>query len=419
MPPQSRTRRLSAAEQASMRERDDAELRRRDTQTEAILGQLAQGGSGQPAGGSGSPPSLRDVLFPRSSEASAPTAAQRAAHEARVRETQAGWGPVRRGMAHAADFAGEHVPEFLSGALLGDPTVPATSRANLLGQMLTAGVPFAAGLKGLVSRVARPIRAYHGSPHDFPAEPGAPLGRFRSENIGTGEGAQAYGHGLYFSETPTVAKTYQGKVSAMQGETPTINGRPIDWDNPAENAAFEAWRHDGDRNAAAAFHESTFKQSEVPAILRSGDQLPEVVPPGKMYEVNIHADPDDFLDWDTPLSQQSERVRGAAEPLMAQTRRSFPNIDDPTGEGLSRAYASHRGNQLDVASGAMRDAGIPGIKYLDQGSRAAGEGTRNWVVFDDSLIEVLKVSGVSLPVIEGLRRQAAQNDGAVDITGVL
>ena len=367
-----------------MRERDDAELRRRDTQTEAILGQLAQGGSGQPAGGSGSPPSLRDVLFPRSSEASAPTAAQRAAHEARVRETQAGWGPVRRGMAHAADFAGEHVPEFLSGALLGDPTVPATSRANLLGQMLTAGVPFAAGLKGLVSRVARPIRAYHGSPHDFPAEPGAPLGRFRSENIGTGEGAQAYGHGLYFSETPTVAKTYQGKVSAMQGETPT-----------------------------------TFKQSEVPAILRSGDQLPEVVPPGKMYEVNIHADPDDFLDWDTPLSQQSERVRGAAEPLMAQTRRSFPNIDDPTGEGLSRAYASHRGNQLDVASGAMRDAGIPGIKYLDQGSRAAGEGTRNWVVFDDSLIEVLKVSGVSLPVIEGLRRQAAQNDGAVDITGVL
>jgi|TARA_R110002051_G_scaffold300763_1_gene368293 hypothetical protein len=138
-----------------------------------------------------------------------------------------------------------------------------------------------------------------------------------------------------------------------------------------------------------------------------------------MYEVNIHADPDDFLDWDTPLSQQSERVRGAAEPLMAQTRRSFPNIDDPTGEGLSRAYASHRGNQLDVASGAMRDAGIPGIKYLDQGSRAAGEGTRNWVVFDDSLIEVLKVSGVSLPVIEGLRRQAAQNDGAVDITGVL
>lgn len=48
MPPQSRTRRLSPAEQASMRRRDDAELRRRDTQTEAILAQLAQSGSGRP-----------------------------------------------------------------------------------------------------------------------------------------------------------------------------------------------------------------------------------------------------------------------------------------------------------------------------------------------------------------------------------
>jgi hypothetical protein len=48
MAPPSRTRRLSPAEQASMRRRDDAELRRRDTQTEAILAQLAQGGSGRP-----------------------------------------------------------------------------------------------------------------------------------------------------------------------------------------------------------------------------------------------------------------------------------------------------------------------------------------------------------------------------------
>src|SRR5258706_8248564 len=34
-----------------------------------------------------------------------------------------------------------------------------------------------------------PITAYHGSPHDFD--------RFDLSRIGTGEGAQAYGHGLY------------------------------------------------------------------------------------------------------------------------------------------------------------------------------------------------------------------------------
>ena len=41
--------------------------------------------------------------------------------------------------------------------------------------------------------------AYHGTPHTFNAEEGAPLGKFKSAQIGTGEGAQAYGHGLYFA----------------------------------------------------------------------------------------------------------------------------------------------------------------------------------------------------------------------------
>jgi len=131
MPPQA-SRLTSAAR---------AELRRRDAQTEAILAQLA------PPRDSGSPPSLRDILLPRQPEVADPTDAQRAAHEARVRDTQADWGPVRRGVSRAAEFAGEHVPEFLSGALWGDPTVPDASRANLLGQMLTAGLPIAAGIK--------------------------------------------------------------------------------------------------------------------------------------------------------------------------------------------------------------------------------------------------------------------------------
>ena len=41
------------------------------------------------------------------------------------------------------------------------------------------------------------IRAYHGSPHDFDA--------FDLSKIGTGEGAQVYGHGLYFAENPAVS----------------------------------------------------------------------------------------------------------------------------------------------------------------------------------------------------------------------
>lgn len=53
------------------------------------------------------------------------------------------------------------------------------------------------------------LRLYHGSPHDFD--------KFSMDKIGTGEGAQAYGHGLYFADNETVARTYRDKVSAMLG----------------------------------------------------------------------------------------------------------------------------------------------------------------------------------------------------------
>jgi hypothetical protein len=52
------------------------------------------------------------------------------------------------------------------------------------------------------------IRAYHGSPHDFE--------KFSMEKIGTGEGAQAYGHGLYFAEKEAVAKDYKKTLGNKQ-----------------------------------------------------------------------------------------------------------------------------------------------------------------------------------------------------------
>ena len=42
------------------------------------------------------------------------------------------------------------------------------------------------------------------------------------------------------------------------------------------------------------------------------------------------------------------------------------------------------------ASEYLNSLGIKGIKYLDQASRGSGEGTRNLVVFDDSIVKILK-----------------------------
>jgi hypothetical protein len=43
----------------------------------------------------------------------------------------------------------------------------------------------------------------------------------------------------------------------------------------------------------------------------------------------------------------------------------------------------------------MRDYGIPGIRYLDQGSRSQGQGTSNFVIFDPKTIEILRKYGIA------------------------
>ena len=56
------------------------------------------------------------------------------------------------------------------------------------------------------------LTAFHGTPHKI-------LGKFDISKVGTGEGAQAYGHGMYFAEAPTVAKEYQRKLSGWDTST--------------------------------------------------------------------------------------------------------------------------------------------------------------------------------------------------------
>jgi len=62
------------------------------------------------------------------------------------------------------------------------------------------------------------IRAYHGSPHRFE--------RFDISKIGTGEGATAYGRGLYFAGNEGVARTYRDQSVGRRligGESPNFS----------------------------------------------------------------------------------------------------------------------------------------------------------------------------------------------------
>jgi hypothetical protein len=276
---------------------------------------------------------------------------------------------------------------------------------------------FAAYQRSIPPSDVSPLTAFHGTPHTFPAEPGLPLGRFRSEKIGTGEGAQAYGYGLYFAQSPGVAKSYQtnvGDYSVTKVEGVEQINDPDFGDalvlEPTEKPEKTLFgkeaidflrKHIGkpqnNQNKLALNWLDVFEREgysiEVPGRDKSS-----------LYTVDIpDAMVDKMLDWDKPLSQQPENVRKFFEPLTAKQKAAAlvpsgpewgdlaaPFVYDPTGAELMQMMGKQEMNASAVLTGgtggratseALGAAGIPGIRYLDRSSRADGQGTRNIVVF--------------------------------------
>jgi hypothetical protein len=266
------------------------------------------------------------------------------------------------------------------------------------------------------------IRAFHGSPHSFLPEPGYPLGRFDSSKIGTGEGAQAYSHGLYFGGVEPVAENYLGPAAGWKyGRTnaqtiydrlnnPTLE-RGLDsagWDKLNAQRGF--WEKVVLGRAPrsiiddARMNPDQFGAAEL-AYINSIDPARFKRTGGNMYEVDIHADPQRLLDWDKPLAQQSQQVRNILnenwwahpEAHANQTGSQIYDamIRDISPTGLSRLNAPVRVSQQ------LNEAGIPGVRYLDQWSRGAGQGTSNYVIYNDKLIEILRKYGILPPVAAG------------------
>jgi hypothetical protein len=252
--------------------------------------------------------------------------------------------------------------------------------------------------------VGAAIRAYHGSPHDFE--------QFSTAKIGTGEGAQAYGHGLYFAENEGTAKAYRDQLSGPQyhpdwlalharenqliGEIAHIN-RAVERESVARGArGAPGWGTIGATHPdveAKWAPDLARVRTELSDLQQQMSSVPTTIDvPGKMYEVNIKADPERFLDWDKPLSEQSPHVQQA----IAQMRAAGV-LGDETGVATTGAELL-RSKSVLAPEHNLRRFGVPGVKYLDQGSRAAGEGSRNYVVFDDKLIDILRKYGLVPPI---------------------
>lgn len=226
------------------------------------------------------------------------------------------------------------------------------------------------------------ITAWHGSPHKFD--------KFSLDKIGTGEGAQAYGHGLYLAERPEVAQSYKRPLASeffwrdLDDALPNdLKGKAPDWTDALLSG-----------KTIDDLADTLKYQWQKSSLQRSKEKIQSVIEKhtqqGHLYKTDI---PDEavarFLDWDKPLSQQAPDVQAAlqkaAEIRAKQTGGAFGPLD-----------MSQVGRDVvpSLGEGRLKQSGIPGIRYLDGGSRSAGQGSSNFVVFDPELIRILERNGV-------------------------
>lgn len=238
-------------------------------------------------------------------------------------------GDVLAGKADPFDYG--RALDFAGGVTLGSAAIPAKAGEMRMGAKMIGAADDAANDATKVG-----IRAFHGSPHDFD--------KFDISKIGTGEGGQAYGHGLYFADIEDVARGYRDRLTSHSPDS------------------------------------------------------------GTMYEVNINANPDDFLDWDAPIADQSYNVREALSHIFRPDQQGSSAATNMgliavRKDGLPATEAQR------LAAEELKKIGIPGIKYFDAGSRSTGYGTRNYVVFDDALVSIVKKYGISGALAAGLLTQ--------------
>lgn len=250
-----------------------------------------------------------------------------------------------------------------------------------------------AGKEFLAAGQPARLDVYHGTPHKFE--------KFDASKIGTGEGAQSYGHGLYFAESPEVAKKYQSQLAPERNARDLntkvgyikVGDKPINPDNYdidisqelvdaaksgkkefldyvnqrrarwQELSKDESYQYKGTANDRVNEYNKLISDARESGVNYVGS--------GNIYKANL---PDEMIpkmiDWDKPLSEQSKEVQNILYPYQKEIGTSFG-----TGEQILREIAfDRRMKGLDDSPSAvakqLQEMGISGVKYLDEVSRS-------------------------------------------------
>jgi len=353
----------------------------------------------------------------------------------------------QRNMLDVDELGTDVTPEFAVPGLLRD----VANSAVRMGQMargerapgLLIGDVMDFSPAGLLARVPGGatfgMNVWHGGPNRWEPEAGFPQGRPRLDKMGTGEGAQAYGRGFYSAESQDVGRGYRDDLTQAR-RLQSLDGMPLpsasafdakkvaqDFDIPEQDAAYlqeiikdlDSSVISGDMDSIIAklksqldLYPKSDADPETDEILKALRGTYEVqlavakkykdrIKPnsGFLYKLDIpDANAAKFLDYDAPLKEQPKSVRDALKAYG-----NYP--DNMKGSQIYEAIASSLAkppfdntvpstknpSAAQVASDALREMGIPGLRYLDRGSRGKGDGTRNFVVWDQDVLDRTKV----------------------------
>lgn len=249
--------------------------------------------------------------------------------------------------------------------------------------------------------------AFHGSPHRFD--------KFTLDHIGSGEGQQAYGWGLYFAGKKEVAEYYRENLA---NDIVAPAKRSLAKSNNDVDVAISKNRDEivrlqsldltvetgsAQRDSKIEIQQGIVKELE--SFKKSGQWTG-----GQLYEVSIPED-DVLLNWDKTRSEQNETTKKAlgkflilaGKDKIAQYEDAMnADFKDWTGEQYYQAIQAYaEENSLgdvppsveradEAASKYLNSLGVKGLKYLDGSSRGKGKGSHNYVIFDDNAIETIK-----------------------------
>ena len=263
--------------------------------------------------------------------------------------------------------------DILAGAL---PFAP-LAKGAVMAAGKYAGPELARGLENYMvkSGAVLPMDVWHGSGVRFAPTAKNPLGEFDPTKIGSGEGAQVFGYGHYTGEARDTGKEYAKNLAnrdvANQGRLNAhANAQRL-----AKVAGDPKYAADDIKFALESNPDHPQQQllQETLNFLESGNYKKPLSNQGYLYKVDLSDEVvPRMLDWDKPFSQQHPDVQAAVRQLHGKDALGRPvnatSFDEDTrGQWLYEALQQGRNQKL--ASQALREAGIPGIKYLDDFSR--------------------------------------------------